>query len=1802
MKTTIYKIVMGMIAVMSAILTARGDGLAITPTTISNAMQQVAFSQTFTATGEWGYIDYDNWKVLPWVVKEEASTYAVGSNETRLWEGAESFATNYVYNLPFDFPYCGRTINKIHLTTRGYIFLGNDFWSFYSTTPSSTYLANGHDLLMPLWTQTEDVQGFVDTSVDGEVSFRFEANGYTNGNGETASCAYRVTLKSDGTIRFSYRQSGTDTLGSDVRVVGFSNINYRNQTMGKTTDGIPTVDYVIKTTVGFPDDFYFGVNYNYGARSYNNFTIQGTPVTPGEYQYSVSVYDNSGNYLVQGYDFTVEENPDKEPVIDSFTPADTNTTYVLNIGDTMDFSVVAHDLADDLFDVNWKFYTYDDTYYASSTNLATGTSCTFEATRALYDFQRSGGEGVLKCIVSDAVWTNTVTWHVYIRRDAYVDASAGANGDGTEASPYNAFDNSIFKKGDKIYLAPGRYELDYMNLGSRSLEFVSTGSMDDTTIAFTSSYSLSGNMNARSSFAGISLENIQYVSYVNLANCSLSGISGRSYGIQHCNFSGCYVWGCSVSQNLFTDSTLKDCTVAGNVLTSVSADDDNYGMIGTRCQIENTIVANNFDASGVEANFNTDEWSAQYITATNCCTIPAMTDYGTGNYGADPMLVYPSAGDLRLKVGSPCINAENPANNTGAYKGTGVVGFSVHAFADSARGTVSPEVTVVEDGGRAELVATKTGSRDFKCWVTNGVEVAGATDTTLVIENIDCDYEVEAVFETKVFYVDAAAAGEGEGTEESPLKTISTAVSLAIDGETILLKPGRYVTDYIRYIYNKKLAIVSMGSMEDTTIVFTSRNDGLQGPSSAWLDVAGITFENVRYMRYVNLTDCAVTGMSGAYYGFQNCTLKGCYAWGNSAQNNLFCECDLKDCSIAGNALTSAAADSDNFGMVGNECNIENTIVVGNCDSQGVEANFSPYYYNSYNTITATNCCTVPAMSAIGTGNFEADPLLVYPASGDLRLRVGSPCINAENSQDNIGAYKGPGVEGFTIHAVCDPVRGKMDPEMQVVVSGGSATVTAASVTNRVFQSWITNGVEVAGATTPTLTISNIDCDYEVEAIFETKEFYVDPNAEEGGDGTAALPVTTIAEAAALAIEGETIHLAAGTYPPFDLSTYDVGWNSYTDKRTLTLVGAGADKTVIDGGFTNTCVVLGANMTLKNVAVVNGISVSKYTGGVYAGTIENCIVANCASRYGYYCYAAGVRDATIINSLIADNVNTNSSSSYAGGVYGCKVYNSTIANNTTMSSNAGGAYRSYLKNCIVYGNTASGSYPQYNDVRDCLDEALYNYVSTNTVAQVNLLGVDPWFVDAENGDYRLIAGSVAIDAGENVPQVSYAGATDLRGGTYRRIINGVVDYGCYEGGISTAKPEAPVATAESAKAADGVPLAWSAIRNAATYYIYRGTTDNPAAATRIGTTTATSYSDTAGVGGTTYYYWVSAYNKEFGEGEKFGPMEATAIADFTITTTALPNATEYVPYSVRLECTGNTGDVEWSLAYTGVSRAENSFDGTVGESQTASGWLGDDTGLWVNLPFEFPWYGKKYTTMYVSSNGFLRFGKGSTSRDWPTISSYPAIAVLLSDLVTTEMRVVSSDEEYTVVWKGNYYSSSSVEFSATLHPDGSATLKYGEGNARGGVVGISGGTDDTKIVILDTTASYANMEDVVIDALPNSSGLELSQDGVLSGTPEATGFYQVSVQAHDTGYGDTASRTWSLTVDANPNTRPVIDSTTPVEGTIDTQAGETTAFAVTAHDPEGAGLSYKWYLNQELVATTSGYSFTPDYGGRYTLA
>ena len=320
-------------------------------------------------------------------------------------------------------------------------------------------------------------------------------------------------------------------------------------------------------------------------------------------------------------------------------------------------------------------------------------------------------------------------------------------------------------------------------------------------------------------------------------------------------------------------------------------------------------------------------------------------------------------------------------------------------------------------------------------------------------------------------------------------------------------------------------------------------------------------------------------------------------------------------------------------------------------------------------------------------------------------------------------------------------------------------------------------------------------------------------------------------------------------------------------------------------------------------------------------------------------------------------------------------------------------------------------------------------------------------MDAANGDYRLIAGSPAIDAGGEVLGFDFSHALDLAG--ERRIKGGVVDYGCYEGGIVTAKPAAPVATGTSAKAAKGLPFAWEAVPNAAQYRIYRGTSDNVASATLVGTTTATNYLDTTTTGGTDYFYWISAYNAEFGESEKCGPIAVTSYADLKIETASLSAATEAVPYSVQLECSGNVGAATWSLPYTVVTRGEGStFNGDVGVV-VGDDWPEKDESYQhnpiVTLPFSFTWFGEQYDKVRLSKFGALYFGVGTgVSVSWSpwAIDDEPKIVVNEGPyssyyyVETSEFRVDSQADHVTIVWKGTCHGKN-VEFSATLNSDNS---------------------------------------------------------------------------------------------------------------------------------------------------------------------
>jgi len=70
---------------------------------------------------------------------------------------------------------------------------------------------------------------------------------------------------------------------------------------------------------------------------------------------------------------------------------------------------------------------------------------------------------------------------------------------------------------------------------------------------------------------------------------------------------------------------------------------------------------------------------------------------------------------------------------------------------------------------------------------------------------------------------------------------------------------------------------------------------------------------------------------------------------------------------------------------------------------------------------------------------------------------------------------------------------------------------------------------------------------------------------------------------------------------------------------------------------------------------------------------------------------------------------------------------------------------------------------------------------------------------------------------------------------------------------------------------DKVRVTWTASSGATGYKVFRNTSNNSLSAQQVGTSAALSYDDTTAVAGTTYWYWVKAYNNagdsEFSNGD-----------------------------------------------------------------------------------------------------------------------------------------------------------------------------------------------------------------------------------------------------------------------------------------------------------------------------------------------
>jgi parallel beta-helix repeat protein len=270
------------------------------------------------------------------------------------------------------------------------------------------------------------------------------------------------------------------------------------------------------------------------------------------------------------------------------------------------------------------------------------------------------------------------------------------------------------------------------------------------------------------------------------------------------------------------------------------------------------------------------------------------------------------------------------------------------------------------------------------------------------------------------------------------------------------------------------------------------------------------------------------------------------------------------------------------------------------------------------------------------------------------------------------------------------------------------------------------------------------------------------------------------------ASDGDTVQVAAGTY------TENIDFKG----KNISVIGAGPDLSIIDGGAAGSVVTCDSGETsttvLDGFTITNG---SASSGGGMLNASSSPTVTNCTfsgntatNSRGGGMYNTSSSSPTVTNCTFSSNTAT-----YGGGMYNSNssptVTNCTFSGNTA-DNNGGGMFNGSncsptVTNCTFSGNTADnnggGMYNGYSStptVSNCIlwgdspDEIYNDSLSTLTVSFSDVQGglpsytvdgggnidADPLFVDADGPDNTagteddnlyLQDSSPCIDAGDN---------------------------------------------------------------------------------------------------------------------------------------------------------------------------------------------------------------------------------------------------------------------------------------------------------------------------------------------------------------------------------------------------------------------------------------------------------------------
>jgi len=257
-------------------------------------------------------------------------------------------------------------------------------------------------------------------------------------------------------------------------------------------------------------------------------------------------------------------------------------------------------------------------------------------------------------------------------------------------------------------------------------------------------------------------------------------------------------------------------------------------------------------------------------------------------------------------------------------------------------------------------------------------------------------------------------------------------------------------------------------------------------------------------------------------------------------------------------------------------------------------------------------------------------------------------------------------------------------------------------------------------------------------------------------------------------------------------------------------------------------------------------------------------------------------------------------------------------------------------------------------------------------------------------------------------------------------------------------------------------------------------------------------------------------------------------APLLITTTALPNGKPNTGYSFQLDATGGVAPHAWSLmkhVYT-QDQNTNSFPGLTTAIQLSPSDT-DDAVIEKSLGFEFPFYGEKFSKVYITTDGCILFSSAfATIRFKKTLEANKAIAVLGADLVYRQSQngkiyFTADAGSATIRWNPKhmwdttgYLKTCTLDFAAKLFPSGRIEFYYGTG-LNGDpcpytTCGISNGAGANFIFPYDKISQIPGGYKTTLTPDQLVGGLDVSANGLISGTPTSPlGDYRLTFAVED---------------------------------------------------------------------------------------